>query len=105
MRVHLEVPVLELEAAFLAAVRRSRSLHGRLVSPPRTRQEYRNYLARLTYASHRGYFVCLPSAELAGVINVNEIVRGGFRSGYLGYYALVPHDGKGFMAAGLRLAI
>ena len=42
---------------------------------------------------------------LAGVININEIVRGRFCSGYLGYYALVPHNGRGYMKRGLRAVI
>lgn len=43
--------------------------------------------------------------ELAGVININEIVRGTFCSGYLGYYAFVPHSGRGYMTEGLRAVI
>ena len=105
MRVHLEVPSLDHEAAFLAAVRASRSLHGRLVSPPRSRAQYRAYVARLAKASHLGFLVCLSGGNLVGVINVNEIVRGPFQSGYLGYYGFSPHDAKGHMAAGMRLVI
>jgi RimJ/RimL family protein N-acetyltransferase len=43
--------------------------------------------------------------ELAGVININEIVRGAFCSGYLGYYAFVPHHGCGYMTQGLRAVV
>jgi ribosomal-protein-alanine N-acetyltransferase len=35
------------------------------------------------------------------VIDISEIVRGVFCSGYLGYYAFVPHHGCGYMRAGL----
>jgi ribosomal-protein-alanine N-acetyltransferase len=42
---------------------------------------------------------------LAGVINLNEIVRGRFRSAYLGYYGFEPYAGRGFMREGLALAI
>ena len=45
------------------------------------------------------------SGELAGAININEIVRGSFRSGYLGYYAFVPHNGRSYMTTGLRAAV
>ncbi len=45
------------------------------------------------------------SGELVGVINVNEIVRGTFQSGYLGYYAFLPHAGRGYMDEGLRLVL
>ena len=36
---------------------------------------------------------------------VNAIVRGLFHSAYLGYYALAPHAGKGYMTEGMRLVI
>jgi ribosomal-protein-alanine N-acetyltransferase len=40
-----------------------------------------------------------------GVINVNEIVHGAFRSAYLGYYVFVPRAGQGYMSEGLALAL
>ena len=49
----------------------------------------------------RGYWVVTESRELAGVIHISEIVRGGFCSGYLGYYAFAPHHGQGYMTQGL----
>jgi len=39
------------------------------------------------------------------VINVSEIVRGALHSAYLGYYAFVPHAGRGYMTEGLALAL
>jgi ribosomal-protein-alanine N-acetyltransferase len=45
------------------------------------------------------------SGQLAGVINLNEVVRGPYQSAYLGYYAFRPFEGRGFMRAGLALAI
>ena len=39
------------------------------------------------------------------MININEIVRGVFCSGYLGYYAFVPHDGRGYMRTGLAAVL
>jgi len=43
--------------------------------------------------------------ELAGFININEIVRGAFQSGYLGYASFQPFDGRGYMSAGVRLVL
>ena len=49
---------------------------------------------------------CGPEAgELAGVITLSEIVRGSFRSAYLGYYAFVPHQQRGYMTLGLKAVI
>jgi ribosomal-protein-alanine N-acetyltransferase len=45
------------------------------------------------------------SGQVAGVINLNEVVRGVFQSGYLGYYAFRPFEGQGFMRAGLAQAL
>src|SRR5262249_29626138 len=38
-------------------------------------------------------------------IHIMEIVRKVFRSGYLGYYAFAPHNGRGYMTEGLRTVI
>lgn len=63
-------------------------------------------MRRLGKPSHEGRFVVLrESGDLVGVINVSEIVRGPFRSAYLGYYAFVPHAGRGYMTEGLTLAL
>ena len=105
MFVHLEEPKLAHADRFLQSVRRSRSLHRGLASPPRTLEQYRAYLARVNQPTHRGHLACLPDGAIAGVININEIVHGGFKSGYLGYYAFQPHNGQGHIAAGLQLVV
>ena len=105
-RVRLARPSARDAAEFLAAVRRSRRLHGRWVSPPATAAAYRKYLRRVRRPTQAAYLIRLrASGELAGVVNVSEIVRGVFQSAYLGYYAFAPHAGQGLMAEGLRLAI
>jgi len=86
---------------FLAAVRRSRKLHGQWASPPRTPEEFDAYIKRLRREAHLGYWVTTEDDEIAGVINISEIVRGPFCSAYLGYYAFVPHNGHGYMTRGV----
>jgi ribosomal-protein-alanine N-acetyltransferase len=99
--VSIEAPSLRRQAEFLAAVRRSRALHGSLAAPPATPAQYKTFLRRCRTPAKLGHFVCTESGELAGVISINEIVREVFQSGYLGYYAFVPHAGRGYMRAGL----
>jgi ribosomal-protein-alanine N-acetyltransferase len=105
MLAFLETPAPRHEQEFLAAVVRSRRLHGRWVTAPRSSAEYRLYLKERAGPRQYKYFVCDEVGGLCGVINLSELVRGSFQSAYLGYYALTPHAGKGYMTAGLELVI
>jgi len=105
-RVALVRPSARWSAEFVAAVRRSRRLHGRWVRPPATPTAYRAYVRRLRRPTHEGYLICLrDSEELVGVANISEIVRGALRSGYLGYYVFRPYERRGLMTEGLRLVV
>ena len=90
---------------FLAAAARSRALHGPWLSPPRTRNAFDEYLKRFAAPTHIGYWVLTESGEIAGVVNISEIVRGRFQSGYLSYYSFAPHQGRGYMTEGIRAVI
>ena len=106
MRVELRTASRRDEGEFLRLVRLSRALHRPWVSPPSTPSLFRAYLRRLRDDSHAGFLVCLTaSGEIAGVVNLNEIVRGALHSAYLGYYAFAPHAGSGCMRAGLALVL
>lgn len=84
----------------------SRALHKGFVSPPATPEAYRQYISSLRRKNRTGFLVTLSDTDdIAGVINVNEIVLGLFQSATLGYYAFAPHAGQGFMGQGLRLVI
>lgn len=94
------------EAAFLAAVRRSRKLHGCYANAPATAERFHAALDRQRDPSHEGFVVVtIDGDEFVGAINLNEIVRGPAQSAYLGYYALEPHAGRGLMAEGVALVI
>ena len=103
--VHLETPTLHRREEFLESARRSRGLHGRWVAAPETSAQFAAYLARTRKRTQLAWFVVTSRGDLAGVINASEIVRGNFLSAYLGYYALAPHDRRGYRTAGLRLAL
>lgn len=95
------------EQEFLAAVERSRAFHHPWVQPPGTPQLYRDYLSNHQDPRGAAFFIWLeePPHTLAGVVNLSEIVHGCFRSAYLGYYAFVPHAGRGLMKDGLAQVI
>jgi [ribosomal protein S5]-alanine N-acetyltransferase len=105
-RVRLEKPAPHRLAAFLEAVRRSRALHAPWVSPPSTPAAYRAFLRRSRDDRHLSYLICMRGSDaLLGVVNVSEIVRGVFRSAYLGYYAFTPYQRRGLMTEAVALVV
>jgi len=103
--LRLEPPGMRRAREFLSAVERSRTLHGRFVHAPDSYDVLQAYVRRMRDDRHLGYFVITASDELAGVININEIVRGAFQSGYLGYYAFTPHAGHGLMSQAMQIVL
>ena len=89
---------------FLSAAKNSKALHTSWVKAPKTKKEFARYLDNADKDNHQ-YFLIFSNNNLAGVVNISEIVLGNFRSAYLGYYAFSPYSGKGIMYEGLRLAI
>jgi len=112
--VYLHAPRVADRAAFVAAAKGSRRLHGAWVRAPQTAAAYRDYAARYgeraqrepAAATHAGLVVRrVDDDAIVGVFNLSEIVRGAFQSAYLGYFAFAPHAGAGYMAEGLALAL
>ena len=102
-RVHLRRLGPEDRDAFLEAVARSRRLHEPWSSPPATPEDYDAYTRR---REQRTLAVVRSDTEaLAGVYTLSRIFYGRFHNAYLGYYAFVPHAGKGFMHDGLELVL
>ena len=91
---------------FTRAMRASAALHQGWVSPPSDRSAYSAYLHRLRSPQHDGFLVCLREAgAIAGVVNVNNIIRGALQGASLGYFAVAEHAGRGLMSEGLRLTL
>jgi ribosomal-protein-alanine N-acetyltransferase len=105
-RVVIRPLAIEDMKAFLAAAAASAALHRPWVSAPDTPVKFRAYLKRSMAPQNRSFVVCRKNdGALAGVINISEIVRGNFLSGYLGYYAFAGHEGQGLMKEGLRAVV
>lgn len=104
--VHLRAPRARDRTEFLTRVAASRALHRPFVQPPASAKAYSAYLARSSQADFSPHFVCRNEDDaLVGVFNLSQIVRGPFRSAYLGYYAFAPFAGHGYMTAGLQLML
>ena len=92
---------------FTARARESKDLHHPWLFPPATEEAYAAYAERLIEDPERaGFLVCeKDDGAVAGFININNIVRGGFQSGALGYGAFAHAAGRGLMREGLDLVI
>ena len=105
-RVYLRAPAADDERAFLAAVRRSRSLHHPWLKAPGTPKEFRAWLQRMSEPGQHPFLVCRRDTDAwVGVINISNVVLGLFRSGYVGYYAFAGQQGQGLMRDGLQAVL
>lgn len=106
MSVLLRQPLQSDMRAFLALVRKSRRLHYPWVAAPDTPVKFRAYLKRMEPPANFTFLVCRrPDQAIVGVVNISNIVRGLFQSGYLSYYAFAGHEGRGYMKQGLRAVV
>ena len=92
------------QQAFIAAALRSREFHRPWISAPSDKAAFARCVARLDGKNNFGFVVVLTeSGELAGAINLTNVVYGVFQSGYLGYFAFTGYEGHGHMKRGLSL--
>ncbi|MCY1061174.1 GNAT family protein [Nannocystis sp. SCPEA4] len=103
-RVSIHTPMESDESEYLDAVHASRELHDPWMAPPASSVAFSAYLARLREPTHTG-FLLRAEGRLVGVVNINNIVMGAFRSGHLGYFAFTGSEGRGYMTEGLRLVV
>lgn len=105
-RVCIRRPSAADRGAFVASARRSRRLHHPWVSAPDTPEAFDDYLRRSRRANQACYLICRnDDGAIVGVANLSEIVRGDFRSAFLGYYAFTPHARRGYLREGLDLVL
>ena len=86
--------------------RASRRFYRGLVMPPVTPRQWAAYLARRRRLDSPGFLVCRrEDGAIVGGININEIVRGVFKSGYLGYQIGAPYARRRYMTEALALTL
>lgn len=94
------------EEEFIAAALRSENLHRPWAFPPRTHEQFAEYLERIRIGRTIPALVRIKADNrLAGVINIGEPVMGVFQSGYLGFYAFAGCERQGYMTEGLALVL
>ncbi len=93
------------EECFIQTMKKSHDFHQPFTTPPQTKEAFHAYFLRSQQENQKGYLVVNEKNHIVGVFNINEMVRGFFQSGYLGYYASVDYAGKGLMSQGLKLVL
>lgn len=101
----LREPDLNDEHLFLTAMKHSESLHYPYVKAPTTSLEFHNYVAKYNQSNQKSYLAVDSNAQIIGVFNINDIVRGLFQNAYLGYYATAEYAGRGLMSQALKLVL
>ncbi|MEM9465312.1 MAG: GNAT family protein [Actinomycetota bacterium] len=105
-RITLHQPGRGDAAEYLAAVAASTELHHPWVFPADDQRRYLAYARTRRRNDQWGVLVrAVDDGRLVGVVNINNIVRGGFKSGALGYYAFAGGEGRGLMTDALRAVI
>ena len=105
-RVSLHTPGRGDAAEYLAAVEASTELHHPWVFPANDQRRYLAYVRTRRRNDQWGTLVrAVDDGRLVGVVNINNIVRGGLRCGALGYYAFAGGEQRGLMTDALRQVI
>ncbi|WP_248296035.1 GNAT family N-acetyltransferase [Legionella taurinensis] len=104
--ITLREPSAQDETVFLATMNKSRDFHFPFISAPCTTEAFHTYLQKSQQDSEQYYLAWdEDQRQMIGVFNISHIVRGVFKSAYLGYYASVDYAGKGFMSQALKLVL
>ena len=94
------------EDEFLDLVAASTGLHHPWMSPPATPEAFRAYVSRYERPDEESLLICLrDGGAIAGLSNINNIIRGRFQNGSLSYAAFAPTAGQGYMAEGVALVL
>ncbi|NYH87484.1 GNAT family N-acetyltransferase [Actinopolymorpha rutila] len=99
LAAHDQDEVLDLVSA-------STELHHPWMSLPSTPDQFQAYLARYAKPDEESVLICVRgSGAIAGVVNLNSIIRGRFQSGSIAYAAFLPTAGQGYLTEGLTLVV
>ena len=105
-RVVVRPPEARDQEEFLALVAASVTLHRPWMTPPSTAAAFAAYLRRYAGPDEESLLVCRrDTGAIAGMVNINSIIRGRFQNGSLGYAAFAPSAGQGYLSEGLGLVV
>jgi ribosomal-protein-alanine N-acetyltransferase len=105
IKLKIREPELLDTQQFLRAVEQSSGFHNPWLSPPCTEKTFEDYIVKFKQSDHQAYLLINDTAEIVGVFNISNIVKGCFQSAYLGYYCFKPFSKKGLMSQGLKIVL
>jgi ribosomal-protein-alanine N-acetyltransferase len=104
--VYLREPISRDQSEIVARNAASRALHRGWVTPPTDARTYAGWMVRCRQPDVKCFLVCrLEDGAITGVFTLSQIVRRLFQSAYMGYYAVQPYAGQGYMTEGLQLVL
>jgi [ribosomal protein S5]-alanine N-acetyltransferase len=105
-RVVLRTPAPADQDEFIARMRASRALHRPWIYMPETPQNYAAYVARAEDPRHAPFLACRAGdGAIVGFLNISEIVRGAFKSAFVGYGGVREFAGQGYMTEAMWLLL
>jgi ribosomal-protein-alanine N-acetyltransferase len=94
------------EDEFLSLVEVSGRLHRPWMSLPSTPEAFQAYVARYEQGDEQSLLVCVrDTGAIAGLVNINSVIRGRYQNGSIAYAAFAPTAGQGYMSDGVDLVV
>jgi ribosomal-protein-alanine N-acetyltransferase len=105
-RVYIFAPARDTTEDFVQFAVANHDFHSPWVYPATDAASYRQYLDRLEETGGYGFVVARREDNaIVGVININDVIMGGFRSASLGYYGSRACARRGYMREALTLVL
>jgi RimJ/RimL family protein N-acetyltransferase len=102
--IKIQPPTAQDNKLFIEAMIASKDYHSPWTTVPTTKDQFDEYLLKYSKENNKSFLIIYDEA-IAGVVNLNEIVYGAFKSAYMGYYGVKQFAGKGIMLEGMRLVV
>lgn len=103
-RVTLRRLMIEDREEFVELVNASAAFLHPWVYLPTTPAKFDEYFQRFDGKTAECILICIrPSGTIAGIVSINDIIRGPYQRATVGYNAFVSSDRRGYMSEGFGL--
>ena len=102
--ITLCLPDARRKEEFLAFTNSNKEFHEPWTRSPLNAKQFDEYIKKYQRLINTSYWI-IYAGKIAGVINLNDIIRGVFQNAFLGYYGSKELSGKGVMQQGMKLVL